>query len=162
MRFAFRVHVSQVAFDRFLVELPEPEPGYTPLADLEEVGHLVRFLWQYDTPPLLALVGGDASWCQPWSPRRVCWVPEDADSGEPEIAWHPDGGGHAVVLDSEDELRRFLAACPAISRVALLWPRVNVPKALVALAESRDWRPAADAVARFAHQGALVRVQQLQ
>lgn len=161
MRFALGVHVSQVAFDRFLVELPMPEPGYTPLADREEVDHLVRFLWDYDTPPVLALVGGDASWCQPWSPRRVSWVPEDADTGELEIAWHPDRGSQAVVLHNEDELRRFLAACPAISWVALLWPRVDVAKSFMSLAESGDWRVAADAVARFTRQGAEIVVQQL-
>ena len=161
MRFAFIVHVSQVAFDRFFVELPAPEPGYAPLADHEEVGHLVRFLWEYDTPPVLALVAGDASWCQPWSPRRVSWVPEDADTGVLEIAWHPERGGHAVILNNEDELSRFLAACPAISRVALLWPRVDVGKSLMRLAEREDWRLAADAVVRFAQQGAAVTVQQL-
>ena len=155
------MHVSQVAFDRFNVELPEPEPGYMPLGDQEEVDHLVRFLWGYDTPPVLALVAGDASWCQPWSPRRVPWVPEDADSGVNEIAWHPERGGHVVVLETEDDLRRFLAACPAISRVALLWPRVDVAKSLMKLVERDDWRLAADAVAWFAHQGAQITVQQL-
>ena len=150
-----------MAFDRFNVELPEPEPGYTPLADQEEVDHLVRFLWEYDTPPVLALVAGDASWCQPWSPRRVSWVPEDADGGALEIAWRPDVAGHVVVLNDEDGLRRFLAACPAISRVALLWPRVDVAKSLMKLAERDDWRLAADAVARFATAGAHITVQQL-
>jgi hypothetical protein len=161
MRFALAVHVSQVAFDRFFVELPSPEPGYTPLADREEVDHLVRFLWDYSTPPVLALVADDASWCQPWSPRRVSWVPEGADSGAFEIAWHPDRGGHVVVLESEHDLRRFLAACPAISRVALLWPRVDAAKSLMKLAERDEWRLAADAVAHFAREGAQITVQQL-
>jgi len=161
MRFALRMRVSQVAFDRFLVELPTPEPGYTPLTDREEVDHLVRFLWEYATPPVLALVAGDASWCQPWSPRRVSWEPEDADCGVFEIAWHPDRGSHAVVLGSQDELRRFLAACPVISQVALLWPRVDIAKSFMKLAENGDWRGAADAVARFARQGSEITVQQL-
>lgn len=155
------MHVSQIAFDRFLVQLPSPEPGYTPLADQEEVDHLVRFLWEYGTPPVLALVADDATWCQPWSPRRVSWVPEDADTGALEIAWHPDRSSCAVVLKTDDELSSFLAACPAISRVALLWPRVDVAKSLMKLADNGDWRGAADAFARFARQGSEITVQQL-
>lgn len=155
------MRVSQVAFDRYVVELPAPEPGYTPLADHEEVDHLVRFLWDFGTPPVLALVADDATWCQPWSPRRVLWAPEDADEGSFEIAWQPDRGSHAVVLQTEDDLRGFLAACPAISRVAILWPRVDVAKSFMRLAENGDWRPAADAFARFARAGSQVTVQQL-
>ena len=155
------MHVSRVAFDRFLVELPEPEPGYTPLADKEEVGHLVRFLWDFGSNPVLALAGGDAAWCQPWSPRRVSWVPADADAGGPEIAWQPEAGASAVVLKTEDDLRRFLTSCPAISRVAILWPRVDVAKSFMGLAQNGDWRPAAEAVARFARAASRVTVQQL-
>ena len=154
--------MSQVAFDRFVAELPPPEPGYTPLADREEVEHLVRFLWDFGTPPVLALVASeDVTWCQPWSPRRVPWVPADADSGALEIAWQPDPGGHAVVLRSEDDLRRFLVACPAISRAAVLWPRVDVAKSFMRLAENADWHPAADAVAFFARSASQVTVLQL-
>lgn len=155
------MRVSQVAFDRFQVELPEPEPGYAPLADREEVDHLVRFLWDFGTPPVLALVAGDASWCQLWSPRRVPWVPEDADGTGNEIAWRPDVGSCAVVLKSEDDLRRFIVACPAISRVAMLWPRVDIAKSFMRLAENGDWKSAADAFARFTRAGSQVIVQQL-
>lgn len=155
------MRVSQVAFDRFVVELPPPEPGYTPLSDPEEVEHLVRFLWEYGTLPVLALVAGDATWCRPWSPRRVSWVPGDADAGAFEIAWRPDAGSHAVVLGTEDELRRFLVACPAISRVAVLWPRVDIAKTFMRLGENAGWRPAAEAYATFARGGSEVTVQQL-
>ena len=65
------------------------------------------------------------------------------------------------MLETEDDLRRFLAACPAISRVALLWPRVDVGKSLMRLAEREDWRLAADAVAYFTADGASITVQQL-
>lgn len=155
------MRVSQVAYDRYRVELPAPEPGYAPLSDPEEVEHLVRFLWDYGRPPVLALVAGDATWCRPWNPRRVSWVPGDADSGAFEIAWRPDAGSHAVVLESEDDLRRFLIACPAVSRVAVLWPRVDVAKTFMRLAEDSDWRPAAEAFAVFARAGSEVTVQQL-
>ena len=156
------MRVSQVAFDRFVVELPPPEPGYTPLGDREEVDHLVRFLWEFGKPPLLALAAvDDTTWCEPWSPRRVSWVPQDADAGAFEVAWQPERGSHAVVLRSEDDLRRFLVACPAISRAAILWPRVDVAKSFMRLAENTDWRPAAEACAYFANAGSLVTVQQL-
>ncbi len=155
------MRVSQVAFDRFVVELPAPEPGYRPLADPEEVGHLVRFLWDYGKRPLLALVGDEPTWGQLRSSRRVSWVPADADSGALEIAWHPDIGSHAVVLETEDELRRFLVACPAISRAAILWPRIDVAKSFMRLAENGDWHSAADACAFFTRAGSQVTIQQL-
>ncbi len=158
------MRVSQVAFDRFVVELPSPEPGYLPLADREEVEHLVRFLWDFGTHPVLALVAADdVSWCQPWLTRRVSWVPADADDGALEIAWRPDRASYAVVLRSEDDLRRFLVQCPAISKAAVLWPRVegDMAKCFRRLAENGDWRPAAEACAFFARAGSQITVQQL-
>ncbi len=155
------MRVSQVAFDRFIVELPAPEPGYTPLADPEEVGHLVRFLWDYGTRPLLALAGAEPASGQLRSSRRLAWVPEDADTGALEIAWHPDNGSHCFVFETEDELRRFLVECPAISRAAILWPRVDLAKTFMRLAEKGDWRAAVDAAAFFARAGSLVTLQQL-
>lgn len=156
------MRVSQVAFDRYAVELPPAEPGYAPLADPEEVELLARFLWSFGTQPVLALVASeDATWCQPWSPRRVSWVPADAVAGVLEIAWQPERGSHAVVLQSEDDVRHFLSVCPAISRVAVLWPRVDIAKCFMRLAENADWRPAADAVAFFAPDGWHLTVQQL-
>lgn len=150
-----------MAFDRFVVELPAPEPGYTPLADPEEVGHLVRFLWDFGKRPLLALFGDGPTWGQLRSSRRLPWAPGDADAGALEIAWHPDTGGHAVVLESEDDLRRFLVDCPAISRAAIIWPRVDPAKSFMRLGENGDWRPAAESVAFFARAGSQVTVQQL-
>jgi hypothetical protein len=155
------MRVSQVAFDRFVVELPEAEPDYVPLRDPQELDALVRWLWDFGRPPVLALVGGDPAWCQSWSPRRVSWVPGDADVGATEIAWDRERGGHALVLENDDELRRFLLACPAISRIALMWPRIDLAKTFMKLAENNDWRPAAEAVARLAAGGSRIEVQQL-
>lgn len=154
------MRVSQVAFDRFIVELPPPEPGYTPLADREEVGSLVRFLWGFGKPPVLALVGDDATWCQLWPTRRMSWAPGDADAGALEIVWEPERGSQAVVLQTEDDLRRFLVACPAISKVAILWPRIDIAKSFMRLAENGDWRPAAEAIARPCRQGATITILQ--
>jgi hypothetical protein len=91
----------------------------------------------------------------------VPWVPADADAGASEIAWQPGAKAAAVVFEKEGDLHSFLTACPAISQVAVLWPRIDVAKTFMRLAENGDWRMAAEAFARFTRAGSLVTVQQL-
>lgn len=154
------MHVSQVAYDRFLIELPPPEPDYQPLADPVELKSVARWLCEFGKMPVLALVARDA-W-SPGVPHRVLpWVPGDADRGECELSWQPEVGSAAVVLETEDDVRRFLADCRAVSRMALLWSRFDIAKSFMRLAENGDWHWAAEAYARFANAGARVEVQQL-
>lgn len=154
------MRVSQVAFDRYLVELPEPEPGYEPLHDPVEVKSVAGWLCAYGQMPIVALVARDA-W-QPTLPHRVLpWVPGDADQGDCAIACRPEVGSAAVVLNDEDDVRAFLSECPAVSRTAFLWPRLDLAKTFMRLSENGDWQPAAEAVARFSRAGSRVEVQQL-
>lgn len=152
---------SQVAYDRFVAELPPPEPGYAPLQDPVEAGALARWLFGMGRTPVVALVGGDATWCDMFGTRKVCWVPGDADAGAMDLRWEPESGARAIVFSRPDELQRFLTACPDASRVALLWPRVDSAKTFMKLAEQDDWKPAAEAVARMSRSGARVEVLQL-
>ncbi len=154
------MRVSQVAFDRYLVELPPPEPGYVPLGDPVELKSIADWICAYGRMPIVALVARDA-WT-PAAPHRVLpWVPGDADEGDVTVAWKPEVGSAAVVLNNEEELRDFLSRCAAPSRLALLWPRLDVAKTMMRLSENGDWQPAAEAVARFSRDGARMEVVQL-
>src|SRR5438105_14413871 len=91
------MQVSQVAFDRFVVELPPADADWRPLADPETVTETAAWLWAFGPTPLLAVVasgGATPSWLAAWSPRQVKW------SG---------ASGHAGVLSAQSDLGRFLA-----------------------------------------------------
>lgn len=155
------MRVHQLSTDRYVLELPAPEPDYVPLADRDELSALVRRLWTWGRTPLLALVPGDASWCRQWATRRTSWIAGDAEADGAGIAWRPVAASTLVVLTTEQDLFLFLLACPDVSRVALLWPRLDAAKSLMRLAHGDDWRPAVEAYARLSRQGSLVELEEI-
>lgn len=83
------------------------------------------------------------------------------EDGDGSIAWRPEGEGHVVVLSGEDDLTLLLLTSPALSRVALLWPRVSETVALARLAHGGDWRTAAETCARLSQQGSRIEVEEI-
>ena len=55
------MQVSQVAYDRFVVELPPADAEYRPLADPETLAETAAWLWDFGPTPLLA-TGGAGLW----------------------------------------------------------------------------------------------------
>ena len=60
------MQVSQIAYDRFVVELPPADADYRPLADPETVAETAAWLWEFGPTPLLAVVGYDGA-----APKRT-------------------------------------------------------------------------------------------
>jgi hypothetical protein len=147
------MHVSQVAYDRFVVELPPAEADWRPLADPETIAETATWLWDFGPTPLMAVVGFDGaapSWLAAWSPRQVNWAPEGATSGA------------AVVLRTKTDLERFLAAGAPHERTVLLWPRISEAKTFEALmAGGAAWLRVADAHARISREGEVFEINQV-
>jgi len=144
------MQVSQVAFDRFVVELPPADADWRPLADPETVTETAAWLWEFGPTPLIAVVASDEaapSWLAAWSPRQVKWT---------------TGGGHAVVLDAQSDLERFLSEGAPHEHTVLLWPRVSPAKTFEALAAGGSaWQGSVDAQAVIARGGEVFEINQL-
>ena len=148
------MQVSQVAYDRFVVELPPAEADWRPLADPETIAETAAWLWQFGPTPLVAVVGMDKgatpSWLAAWSPRQVNWAPDGATSGS------------ALVLTTLADLERFLAEGAPHDRTVLLWPRIAPAKTFEALmAGGAAWMGAVDAHARISRQGEVFEINQV-
>ena len=139
------MQVSQVAYDRFVVELPPADADWRPLADPETIAETAAWLWAFGPTPLVVVVGTDGaapSWLAAWSPRRVNWAPEGATLG------------NAFVLTTLADLERFLAEGALHERTLLLWPRFSPAKTFEALmAGGAAWLRAVDAHARIERAG---------
>ena len=147
------MQVSQVAYDRFVVELPPADADWRPLADPETIAETATWLWNFGPTPLVAVVGADSAapnWLAAWSPRQVNWAPEGASRG------------YAVLLLTLEDLERFLAGGAPHERTALLWPRVAPAKTFEALvAGGAAWQRAVDAHARIARHGEVFEINQV-
>jgi hypothetical protein len=147
------MQVSQVAYDRFVVELPPADADWRPLADPETIAETATWLWNFGPTPLVAVVGSDSAapnWLAAWSPRQVNWAPEGA------------ARGHAVLLLKLEDLERFLAEGAPHERTALLWPRIAPAKTFEALvAGGAAWQRAVDAHARIARHGEVFEINQV-
>jgi hypothetical protein len=147
------MQVSQVAFDRYVVELPPADAQWRPLADPETVAETSSWLWEFGPTPLVAVVGSDQAapkWLASWNPRQVNWAPEGAKTG------------FAVVLLAEPDLERFLSEGAPHERTVLLWPRVSPAKTFEALAAGGDkWQGSVDAHAKIARHGEVFEINQL-
>jgi len=147
------MQVSQVAYDRFVVELPPADAEWRPLADPETLAETAAWLWGFGPTPLIAVVGSDGaapSWLAAWSPRQVNWAPEGASSGT------------AVVLATQADLERFLAEGAPHERTALLWPRISPAKTFEALVlGSHAWLAVVDAHAKISRQGEVFEIDQV-
>ncbi len=147
------MQVSQVAYDRFVVELPPADADWRPLADPETIAETAKFLWEFGPTPLVAVVGCEGSapsWLSSWSPRLVKAAPEGWTSGA------------AVVLTTREDLERFLREGAPHEHTMLLWPRVAPAKTFEALmAGGAAWLGAVDAHASISKSGERVEVTQV-
>ncbi|HZP94715.1 MAG TPA: hypothetical protein VFC31_00055 [Candidatus Limnocylindria bacterium] len=146
------MQVSQVAYDRYVVELPPADAEWRPLADPETLAETAAWLWEFGPTPLVAVVGTDGaapSWLSAWSPRQVKWAPEGATIG------------HAAVLTTRSDLERFLAEGAPHERTVLLWPRISPAKTFEALAAGgTTWMGAVDAHANISRHGEVFEINQ--
>src|SRR5213593_1772087 len=118
------MQVSQVAYDRFVLELPPADASWRPLADPEVLAETAAWLWDFGPNPLIAVVGVEGAapkWLAAWNPRGVRWAPAGASSGA------------AVTLAKRTDLERFLSEGAPHERTVLLWPRVSEAKTFEAL-----------------------------
>ncbi len=147
------MQVSQVAYDRYVVELPPADAEWRPLADPETLAETAAWLWEFGPTPLVAVVGSDSvapSWLAAWSPRPVSGAPEGAASGS------------AVVLATQADLERFLAEGAPHERTSFLWPRVSPAKTFEALVlGSHAWLGAVDAYAKISRHGEVFEIHQV-
>ena len=146
------MQVSQVAYDRFVLELPPADASWRPLADPETLGEAASWLWEFGTTPLIAIVGHDGvtpNWLMAWKPRDVRLTPRGAPRGA------------AVVLATKGDLERFLSAGAPHERTMLLWPRISEAKTFEALmAAGNAWMQNVDAHAEIERAGEVFKVQQ--
>jgi hypothetical protein len=147
------MQVSQVAYDRFVVELPPADAEWRPLADPETIAETSAWLWDFGPSPLIAVVGADTaapSWLASWSPRQVNWGPEGAPHG------------FAVLLRARADLERFLAEGAPHDRTTILWPRGPEARTFEGLmAGGAAWLRTVDAHARISRQGEVFEVNQV-
>ena len=148
------MQVSQVAYDRFVLELPPADATWRPLADPECLAETAAWLWDFGPKPLIAVVGYDGAtpkWLTGWSLRAVRLAPGGASTGA------------AVVLASRKDLERFLSEGAPHERTVLLWPRSKEPKTFEALSgAANDWLKTVDAHANIQRGGEVFEVHQLQ
>jgi len=147
------MQVSQVAYDRFVVELPPADAEYRPLADPETVAETAAWLWDFGPTPLVAVVGYDGaapSWLTAWSPRKVSFGPAGTKAGA------------ALVLKTQADLERFLSEGAPHEHTVLLWPSRSEAKTFEALAAGgAAWMTAVDAHARISNAGERFEVNQI-
>src|SRR2546428_11183178 len=76
------MQVSQVAYDRFVLELPAADATWRPLADAECLAEAAAWLWDFGPTPLVAVVGHDGAapnWLTGWTTRQVGRAPAGAE-----------------------------------------------------------------------------------
>ena len=72
------MQVSQVAYDRFVLELPPADATWRPLADPECLAETAAWLWDFGPKPLIAVIGVDKaapSWLASWKSRGFLFAP---------------------------------------------------------------------------------------
>ena len=131
------MQVSQVAFDRYVVELPPADAEWRPLADPETIAETASWLWAFGPTPLVAVVGLESaapSWLAAWTPRQVKWTPAGTKTSA------------ALVLTSLADLERFLADGAPHAHTILMWPRISPAKTFEALnGVNGSWQNSVDA-----------------
>ena len=149
------MQVSQVAYDRFVVELPPADAEYRPLADPETLAETAAWLWDFGPTPLVAVVSYDGaapSWLSAWSPRKIGTTPEGAKKT-----------GAAVVLSEQSDLERFLSEGAPHEHTELLWPSISEAKTFEALnAGGTAWRKSIDAHAKISNKGERFELEQIE
>lgn len=147
------MQVSQVAYDRFVLELPAADATWRPLADPECLAETAAWLWDFGPKPLIAVVGVDKtapSWLAAWKPRGVRLAPGGASSGV------------ALALASRQDLERFLSEGAPHERTMLLWPRAQEAKTFEALnGAANAWLKTVEAHANIQRAGEVFEVHQV-
>ena len=118
------MQVSQVAYDRFRLELPAADATWRPLADPETLAETAAWLWDFGPKPLIAVVGIDKaapSWLATFAPRGVRFAPDGTSAGV------------AVIIAKRTDLERFLSEGAPHEHTVLLWPRADEKKTFEAL-----------------------------
>ena len=148
------MHVSQVAYDRFVVELPPADAEWRPLADPDTVAETAAWLWDFGPKPLIAVVGFHGSvpgWLSGWAPRSVRWSSDGLTQGA------------ALVLHTRVEVERFLSEGAPHEHTMLLWPSHSDAKVFEALsAGGSAWTKAVDAHAKISNSGERFDLQQVE
>lgn len=140
--------VSRVAYDRFEMQLPRPEPGWEPLTEASVAADVATWLWQFGPTPLIAVVEHDG--------KQPKWV---ASRLTVDVPWN-GGVGAAVLLERESELATFLTEGAPHRRTHFMWPRRSPAKTFEAMC-SGDWKTEVEGHAMVTPAG-MVEVQQLQ
>ncbi len=144
------MQVSRVAYDRFELQLPSPEPGWEPLSEGCVARDVAGWLWQFGPTPVIAIVEHDGE-VPRWLAARLTV----------EVPW--DGSiAAALVLEERRDLELFLMEGAPHPRTHLLWPRISPAKTFEALCAGSDaWTAAVEGHARVAGRD-LLEVLQLQ
>jgi len=147
------MQVSQVAFDRYVVELPPADANWRPLADPETIAETAAWLWEFGPTPLIAVIGHDGaapSWLAAWETRQMKSAPEGNTASA------------AIVLLTLADLERFLSEGAPHTTTLLMWPRISPAKTFEALAKGGNaYRGSIDALARISRAGARFEVEQV-
>ena len=147
------MQVSQVAYDRFVLELPAADSEWKPLADPEVVAETAAWLWDFGPTPLIGIVGHDGAapaWLGGWQSRQVNWAADGTTSGS------------AVILATRADLERFLAQGAPHEHTTLVWPAVHEAKTFEALtAGGSVWLKSVEAHARIQRNGEVFEVNQV-
>ena len=147
------MQVSQVAYDRFRLELPPADDAWRPLADPEVLAETAAWLWDFGPRPLIAVVGIDRDtpkWLASWNPRGVRWAPAGTSSGA------------AVTLPTRSDLERFLSEGAPHEHTVLLWPQ-NEQKTLAALnGAANAWLSTVEGHAAIHKEGQVFEINQVQ
>jgi len=147
------MQVSQVAYDRYVVDLPPADADWRPLADPETLAETAAWLWQFGPTPLVAVVGTEKtipSWLTTWSARVMKWAPAGSKLG------------CAVVIEAQADLERFLREGAPHEHTVLMWPRLSAAKTFEGLAVGgAAWKDTVDAVADVSHAGERFEVTQV-
>jgi hypothetical protein len=148
------MQVSQVAYDRFVLELPPADATWRPLADPECLAETAAWLWAVGPKPLIAVIGVDKaapSWLTAWKPRGVRLAPGGASAGV------------AVILANRTDLERFLSEGAPHERTVLIWPRVSEAKTFEALNGGINaWLKTVDGHATIQRAGEVFEVHSVQ
>jgi len=147
------MQVSQVAFDRYVVELPPADANWRPLADPETIAETAAWLWEFGPTPLIAVIGHDGaapSWLAAWETRQMKSAPEGNTASA------------AIVLLTLADLERFLSEGAPHTTTLLMWPRISPAKTFEALAKGGiAYRGSIDALARISRAGERFEVEQV-
>lgn len=139
--------VSRIAYDRFEMELPAPEPGWEPLTEACVAHDVASWLWQFGPTPLIALVEHDG--------KKPGWVSSRLSV---DVPW--DGrNAAAVIVESETDLEQLLVDGAPHRRTHFMWPRRSPAKTFEAMCGGR-WQDEVEGHATVSAEG-KVEVQQL-